>query len=287
MTNIEWLDRDEFPFESHYIDLEMGKMHYVDEGRGEPIVMVHGNPTWSYLYRHLIKDLSSGFRCIAMDHIGFGLSDKPADWIYSPEEQGKNVTALIESLNLEEITLVVQDWGGPIGLSYAINHPENIKRLIILNSWMWPVDNDWYYVAFSKFTGGSIGRFLIKRYNFFARVIMRQSYGDKKKLTEDIHRNYLMPLQKPEDRKGCWVLPGEILGSTAWLGNLWSRKSVIEDKPALIVWGMKDIAFREKELKVWSGTFPSADVVRLDKVGHYVQEEGVEELGLAVSRFLS
>lgn len=287
MTNIEWLDRDEFPFESHYINLEMGKMHYVDEGRGEPIVMVHGNPTWSYLYRHLIKDLSSGFRCIAMDHIGFGLSDKPADWIYSPEEQGKNVTALIESLNLEEITLVVQDWGGPIGLSYAINHPENIKRLIILNTWMWPVDNDWYYVAFSKFTGGSIGRFLIKRYNFFARVIMRQSYGDKKKLTEDIHRHYLMPLQKPEDRKGCWVLPGEILGSTAWLGNLWSRKSVIEDKPALIVWGMKDIAFREKELKVWSGTFPGADVVRLDKVGHYVQEEGVEELGLAVSRFLS
>ena len=287
MKSIEWLDRDEYPFESHYLDLEMGRLHYVDEGTGDPIVMVHGNPTWSYLYRHLIKDLSSEYHCIAMDHIGFGLSDKPTDWTYKPEEHGKNVAALMEALNLKDVTLVVQDWGGPIGLSYAIHHPENIKRLILMNTWMWPVDRDGYYRAFSKFTGGWIGRSLIRHYNFFARVIMRQSYGDKKKLTEKIHRHYLQPLQKAEERKGCWVLPGEILGSTAWLGNLWTRKSVIADKPMLIVWGMKDIAFREKELNVWLDTFPDAEVVRLAKVGHYVQEEGATELGQAVKQFLN
>jgi haloalkane dehalogenase len=220
-----------------------------------------------------------------MDHVGFGLSDKPTHWTYYPEEHAKNLSMLIEALDVKEVTLVVQDWGGPIGLSYAIDHPENVKRLVIMNTWMWPVNHDWYYVAFSKFTGGAIGRFLIKRYNFFARVIMRQSFGDKNKLTQHIHQHYLKPLQIPEERKGCWVLPGEIIGSTKWLDDLWSRKSVIEHTPKLIVWGMKDIAFREKELQIWIDAFPESDVFRLSHVGHYVQEEGKDRLGVAVKDF--
>jgi len=287
MNNPSWLDRGEYPFESRYLDLEMGQMHYVDEGSGQPVVMVHGNPTWSYLYRHLIKQLSPHYRCMAMDHLGFGLSDKPTDWTYLPEEHAQNVASLLEELELSDITLVVQDWGGPIGLSYAINHPERVRRLVIMNTWMWPVGSDWYYVAFSKLTGGSIGRFLIRRYNLFARVIMRQSYGDKGSLTERIHQHYLLPLQRPEERKGCWVMPGEILGSSAWLGDLWARRSVIAAKPKLIVWGMKDIAFREKELNTWLEAFPDAKAVRLEGVGHYVQEEAKDQLGEAVRRFLS
>lgn len=287
MASLAWLDRDEYPFQSRYLLLPMGNLHYVDEGSGEPVVMVHGNPTWSFLYRHLIKELSPRYRCVAMDHIGFGLSDKPADWTYRPEEQARNLAALIEALDLKDITLVVQDWGGPIGLSYAIDQPENVRRLVIMNTWMWPVNRDWYYMAFSRFTGGFIGRFLIRRFNFFARVIMRQSFGDKKKLTAHIHQHYLKPLDKPEERKGCWVLPGEILGSTPWLRELWAKRLAITDKPTLIVWGMKDIAFREKELNQWSAAFPHAEVVRLPTVGHYVQEEGAHDLGPAVKRFLN
>ena len=109
MNSIDWLDRDEYPFTSYFLDLSMGKMHYVDEGDGDPIAMVHGNPTWSYLFRHLIKELSSKHRCIAMDHIGFGLSDKPTDWTYFPEEHAKNTSSLINTLGLQDITLVVQD----------------------------------------------------------------------------------------------------------------------------------------------------------------------------------
>lgn len=109
-----WIDRKEYPFKSHFLQLEMGKMHYIDEGSGEPIVMVHGNPTWSFLYRHLIKGLSKNYRCIAIDNIGFGLSDKPADWSYYPEDHAKNLYLLIEKLDLKGITLIVQDWGGPI-----------------------------------------------------------------------------------------------------------------------------------------------------------------------------
>lgn len=287
MSTLAWLDRDAYPFTSHYLELEAGQMHYVDEGSGDPIVMVHGNPTWSYLYRHLIKALAPAHRCVAPDHLGFGLSDKPPAWTYLPREHGQHLTALIETLGLHNVTLIVQDWGGPIGLSYAVNHPDNVRRLIILNTWMWPVNHEWYYVAFGTFVGGLIGRFLIKRTNFFARVVMPLSYGDRKKLTPSIHQHYLKPLQNPEERKGCWVLPREILGSTAWLKDLWAQKSALNDKPTLIVWGMKDIAFREKELHVWTSTFPDAAVVRLANVGHYVQEEATEALERAVARFLN
>ena len=115
---------------------------------------------------------------------------------------------------------------------------------------------------------------------------MRQSYGDKTKLTARIHKHYLEPLQNPQERKGCWVLPREILGSTAWLENLWARKSQIDDVPKLIVWGMKDIAFRENELKVWANAFPEAEVVKLENVGHYVQEEGADRLSQHGNHFL-
>ncbi|MEW6602891.1 MAG: alpha/beta fold hydrolase, partial [Nitrospirota bacterium] len=126
MHDYSWIDRKEYPFKSHSLELEMGRMHYVDEGTGEPLVMVHGNPTWSFVYRHLINGLSKDYRCIAMDHIGFGLSDKPQNWSYYPEDHAKNFDIFIERLDLHNITLVVQDWGGPIGLSYAVNHPENV-----------------------------------------------------------------------------------------------------------------------------------------------------------------
>jgi haloalkane dehalogenase len=287
MKTPTWLNREAYPFEGHYFDLEMGKMHYVDEGEGEPIVMVHGNPTWSFLYRHLIKEFSSEHRCIAMDHFGFGLSDKPTGWSYLPEAQAQNLAALLDSLDLNEITLVVQDWGGPISLSYALDHPDKIKGLVILNTWMWPVNKDWYYLVFSKFTGGFLGQFLIKRFNFFASVIMPMAYGNSKKLTNKIHQHYLQPLQNAEERKGCWVLPREITGSTEWLDRLWNRRETLADKPKLIVWGMKDIAFREKELNGWLDTYPEANVVRLESVGHYVQEEGKAELSQALKRFLA
>jgi len=285
--DVDWIDRTTYPFEFHQLDLEMGSMNYVDEGTGEPVVMVHGNPTWSFIYRHLIRQLAPEYRCVAMDHIGFGLSDKPPNWSYRPRDHADNLVALIEALDLTDITLVVQDWGGPIGLSYAVDHPENVKRLVILNSWMWPVDRDWYYLAFSKFMGGPLGRVLIRRFNFFARFLMPQLYGDRRKLTDRIHRHYLEPLAEPDDRKGEWVFPREIVGSTDWLRALWSKRDRLADVSALIAWGMKDFAFREHELTAWRHVLPQASVVELEDAGHYVQEEAVEELGRAMNTFLA
>jgi len=116
-ANANWLDRDEYPFAPHYLTTPAGRLHYIDEGSGRPIVFVHGNPVWSFLYRNQIKALTSEHRCIAPDHIGFGLSDKPRDWTYLPAQHAANLEQLLEPMDLHDLTLVIGDWGGPIGIS--------------------------------------------------------------------------------------------------------------------------------------------------------------------------
>ncbi len=282
-----WIDQNEYPFTPQQFSLPMGTMSYVDEGNGEPIVMVHGNPSWSFEFRALIKHFSKTHRCIAPDHIGFGLSDKPTDWSYLPEEQAVNLEAFLESLDLENITLIAGDWGGPIGLSYAINHPEKIKNIVLTNTWMWSAKNDWYYQAFSGFVGGAIGRWSIRKYNFFANTILKSIYGDNSKLTPEIHRHFLMPLANPEERKGCWTFPKQIIASSDWLADLWSQRDALNGKIKLIAWGMKDIAFREKELNQWVEYFPDAKVVRYADAGHFVAEEKPDELIHELTAILS
>jgi haloalkane dehalogenase len=287
MHNTDWIDRNEYPFASHYFQTPAGKLHYVDEGSGEVVVMLHGNPAWSFLYRKLIKQLSPHYRCIAPDHIGFGLSDKPANWSYLPEEHAKNLEALIEHLGLKNITLVVGDWGGPIGMQYAVTHPDNVARLIVMNTWAWPVNRDFHYVSFSAFMGGPIGRLLIKRFNFFVTSFMRVAFGDKSKLGEHAHQHYKDALPTAASRKGCYIFPKQIIASTPWLEQLWNKFAVLKDKPALFVWGMKDVAFREKELQQWQQALPNSLTLRLNTVGHFVPEEAPEELGKAALAFLA
>lgn len=278
MTVPEWVDRSEYPYEPQEFETPAGMMRFVDEGAGEPIVMVHGNPYWSFEYRGLIRRLSDEYRCVAPDHIGFGLSDKPESWDYLPKSHARNLAALLDALELEDITFVVNDWGGPIGLSYALSHPERVKRIVITNTWCWSVADDWYYRLFSAFMGGPIGRRLIRKRNLFARGVVSAVFGDKTLLTPAVRRHITRPLSIPEQRRGTWVFPREIVGSSAWLADLWSRRSALAGKVRLIAWGMKDIAFREKELQTWRESFPAARVVRFREAGHFVAEEAPEEL---------
>jgi haloalkane dehalogenase len=271
-----WLDTTEYPFNPNYLSLPMGQMHYVDEGQGRPIVFLHGNPGWSFEYRAAIKEMSKTNRCIAPDHIGFGLSDKPYEWSYFPQHHAENFAALMAALDLDDITLVVNDWGGPIGMAYAIAHPQKIRRLVILNTWMWSVEDDPYYQKFSGFMGGLVGRFLIRYFNFFGKVVVRQALGDKKKLSKHIHQQIYRPLATAKNRKGCWTFPRHIIASSKWLDSLWQQRDKIKDKPAAIIWGMKDIAFREQELTVWENLMTHKKVIRLPEVGHYPQEEDTD-----------
>ena len=277
-----WLDEKEYPFKDHYFKTPYGDMHYVDEGSGDPIVFVPGNPSWSFEAREMIKSLSGEYRCIAVDHIGFGLSDKPFDFSYLPEDHARNLNTLLDSLDLQNITMVVGDWGGPIGLSYAINHPGRIKSAVITNTWLWSVKDDWYYAAYSSFVGGPIGRWLIRNRNFFAKNVVQMAFGDKSKLTPHIHKHYLEQFPTPEDRKGNWVFPAQVTGASDWLETLWNKRSVLNDKVKVIAWGGKDIAFREKELQTWIKAFPTATVMRFPNSGHFIPEENPLELAEAI-----
>ncbi len=273
--NIEeksWLDKDDYPFKSNYFDLPMGKMHFVDEGEGLPIVFVHGNPGWSFEFRNSIKELSKTNRCIAIDHIGFGLSDKPFEWNYLPINQAENFEQFMNHLNLDKFVLVVNDWGGPIGLSYALNHPEKIKHLIITNTWMWSSKDDSYYQMFSGFVGGPIGRFLIKNFNFFGKVIIKKCIVDKKNFNPTIYKH----LETKNDRKACWTLPKQIIDSSDWLQSLWNRRESLNNIPKTLIWGMKDIAFREKEFNIWNKELSNTTAIKLENVGHYPHEEATE-----------
>ena len=281
-----WINPRLYPYAAKACALPMGTLRYVDEGEGEPIVMVHGNPTWSFVYRKLIAGLSERYRCIVPDHIGFGQSSKPSDWSYLPRDHSVNLTRLLDGLNLEGITLVVQDWGGPIGLAYALEHPERVKRLVILNTWLWPVADDWYYQAFSAMLGGPFGRFMCRHFNLFVRGVVPMAYGDRAQLTREILRHYLAPLPTGDSRKGTWVFPGQIIGASDWLAALWAQRDRLVAKPAMIAWGMKDIAFREKELRKWQGLFPRAEVTRFAQAGHYVQDEAGEAIAQLMRAFI-
>src|ERR1043165_5299403 len=175
-----WVDRKEYPFGDNYFTLDGNRMHYVDEGIGEPVLFVHGTPSWSWDFRNVIKEISKTNRCIAADHIGFGLSDKPEDYPYSTLKHSENLEAFIDHLGLTNITLVVHDFGGPIGLNYAIKHPEKIKRLVILNTWLWSTKEEPEFKQAEMLLKSPLLPVLYKYFNFSARFMVPQSWGDKK-----------------------------------------------------------------------------------------------------------
>lgn len=286
MNGQSWVDAGLYPFRSHRLKADGGNMHYVDEGAGPVVLMVHGTPTWSFLYRKLIRRLSTTHRVIAPDQIGFGLSDKPRDWSYRPEDHARNLARLIDELGLRDITLVVHDFGGPIGLSYALDHPQNVRALVLFNTWMWSLEGTRAETA-SRFMGGGVGRFLYRRLNFSPRVLIRAAFGDRRKLTKEMHRHYIDAFPSPEQRLGPWVLARELIGSSAWYDSLWNRREALAGKRALLLWGMKDPTFGPPALERWRHALPGAQWVEFPEAGHFVQEEAPEEAGTRIADFLA
>lgn len=284
-----WLDRATYPFADRFVALPAGRLHYVDEGRGEAILFVHGTPTWSYEYRHLIRALSPTYRCVAPDHLGFGLSERPAGFGYTPAEHARNLAGFVDALGLGRFTLVVHDYGGPIGLPLCLDYPERVARLVLLNTWMWSFADDAEVRRKATFAGGIIGRFLYRASNFSLRVLTPYAYGDRRKLTAAIHRHYLAPFPTWDDRERVlWTLAREILGSSAYYTDLWERRDRLLGRPVLILWGMKDPAFTPRHLERWTAFFgDAARVARLEGVGHWPHEEAPEIVERELRAFLA
>jgi haloalkane dehalogenase len=272
-----WLDREAYPFETACVGLDAGAVHYVDDGPADggrgTLLLLHGNPTWSFMWRYVVGALRDEWRCVAPDLLGFGLSEKPADFSYRPADHAAVVESLVESLGLRDVVLLVHDWGGPIGLSYATRHPENVRGLVVTNTTMWPTESDAAAAAFSWLLGGPIGRAAARRYDVFGRLAMPLAFRDRSALTPAVHRHYLAPHARPEDRVGTWVFPREVTGSNDWLRELWGRRDAIRDHPTRLLWSVDDPFFRPRYLRTFEALFRSASVVRLRGVGHYAAEE--------------
>ena len=284
-----------YSFASHFFDRDGIRLHYLDEGQGEPIVMLHGNPTWSYYYRNLVAALRNRFRCIVPDHIGCGLSDKPQPprYDYSLKSRVDDLTALLDSLAIREnVNLIVHDWGGLIGMAWAARHVNAIRRLVVMNTAafhkpeskrlpfrLWVARNTW------------LGAWLIRSRNLFCK---HAANGCVKRhpLPVDVREWYLKPYDSWDNRVAVLKFvqtiplypdnPGyEIVSETE------AALPRFASTPTLIGWGMKDFVFDRAFLDEWARRMPHAEVHRFEDCGHYVLEDAVDELVPMISNFLA
>ncbi|WP_144209426.1 alpha/beta fold hydrolase [Shewanella donghaensis] len=283
------------PFDSHYLDRNGNKLHYINEGKGEPVVMVHGNPSWSYYYRNLVGALSSTNQCIVPDHIGCGLSDKPDDpqYDYTLENRIDDLEALLEHLDVKEnITLVVHDWGGMIGMGFAARYPERIKRLVFLNTAAFHLpESKPFPWALWVCRETILGTFLVRGFNAFSSIA---SYvGVKRKpMSKEVREAYVAPFNnwknristlrfvqdiplKPEDRN--YELVSDIADSL----------SKFSEVPTLICWGLQDFVFDKHFLAKWRQYMPHAQVTEFEDCGHYILEDASEDVIGLIQNFMA
>lgn len=275
---------------SKHLDTRHGRVHYLDQGPPSPdrtLLFVHGTPTNSYEYRHLIAALSATHRCIAPDHLGFGRSQRPAAFPYTPEAHADVLREFVDALRLERFTLVVHDFGGPIGLPLALADSSRVDRVILMNTWAWPLDDDKKMARGARFIGGSAGRWLYKYANASLRLIMPSAYGDRRKLTKIIHRQYLDVFRDRAARVlVLHALAKALLASRTHYEWLLNRVGQLRGRRALIVWGMKDSAFQPYQLDRWRSLVPAAEVVPIEGAGHWPHEEEPARVIEAIRRFL-
>jgi haloalkane dehalogenase len=282
-----WLDRQAYPFTVRSLTVPAGRLSYVDEGQGDPLLFVHGTPTWSFEYRHLIRALAPHRRCIAVDNLGFGLSARPRDFPYTPEAHAGVLAAFVDALGLDRFTLVAHDFGGPFALPLALAQPSRVRRLVLMNTWMWPFDDDPAMRRTARLAGGRLGRFLYRRFNASLKLITPKAYGDRRKLTPEIHAQYLAPFPDADGRERVlWALARALLGSRQHYESLWRRRERLAELPALLVWGLRDPTFGPAALARWRQLLPGAEVQELAAAGHWPHEEAPAEVAARVARFL-
>ncbi len=281
-----------YPFTPHYYSHHGMDMHYVDEGSGEPVVMVHGDPTWGFLYRNFIPPLSQHYRCIVPDQMGMGKSAVPQERsLYRLEQHCANLEALLLHLDVRDITLVLHDWGGPVGLGFATRHPERIKRLVLMNTW-----------AFAPWPGGPFPRlleiirsdrgeaFVLRKNGYLEPALLGTTYHNQK-LTSNVMEAYRAPFPTPESRLAmlCWsrdipVQENEV--SYAEMKRIESGLSLFSGIPVLLVWGMQDPVIPAPVLNRWQQLFPHATTHEIEDASHFLQEDAPERIVQWIEKFL-
>ena len=292
-----------YPFTPNYVEVrgrsedssEAGGhlMHYVDEGQGDPVLMVHGNPSWSFYYRDLIRELMSSHRVIAPDHIGCGRSTKPNDdhYDYTLATRVGDLGALVDSLDLRDITLVVHDWGGMIGMAWAAQHTDRIARLVVMNTAAFPLPAGKTFplsLALARTPG--IGALLVRGANAFSRGAVRYCVT-RRPMSKAVAAGYLEPYDSWAHRIAVHRFVQDIplkKNDRAYPIMKETGDALVHllDKPMLIFWGLKDFVFGQQFLDEWVRRFPKAEVHRFEDCGHYILEDAGEEIIPLIRQFV-
>lgn len=279
---------DLYPFRTGRLALPGGALSYVDEGAGRPVVLLHGNPTWSFYYRRLIAALRGTRRVIAPDHMGCGLSDKPQAYPYTLSQHIENVGALIDHLGLGTVDLVVHDWGGAIGMGWATRHPERVGRMVVLNTAAFLSPRLPWRIAVCRYP--LVGDLAVRGLNGFA--VGGTLMATARPMPPEVRRGYLLPYGSWADRVAIQRFVRDIPMTPAhptWavVDGIDRDLAALRGKPMLILWGGKDWCFSDAFLAGWLARFPEAEAVRFDDAGHYVLEDAHAAIVPRVARFLA
>lgn len=273
-----------FPFTSKWFDSRVGKVHYIDEGIGDPILFLHGNPTWSFLYRGIVIRLKKKFRCIAVDYPGFGLSERPSVYDYTPAEHAGIVRDLVQHLDLQNLTVMGQDWGGPIGMRVALDELPRVRALVMGNTWFWPLDS-WQGKAFAYVMSMAPMQSQILNRNFFVEQLLPM--GVKHPLPEEVMYHYREAMPTPSSRIGAAEFPIQLTAASSWLAKLENQvKDQLANVPLLLTWGLHDLLFTRPFMERFRETFRVVRVQRLD-AKHFIQEDAPKEIAEAIEDFLT
>ncbi len=288
-TGPDW--RRLYPFESHFVETECGRIHYVDEGSGPAVVLLHGNPTWSFMFRDLIRVLAdSGRRAIAVDHIGCGLSDKPqALSTYRLARHIGNVEQVLDSLGLERADLVLHDWGGAIGMGCAVRRPDRFGRIVLMNTAAFFIPRCPWRIRLARLPG--IGEIAVRGFNAFARAALRMASAAPERLTPEVRAGYLAPYGSYHDRVATLGFVRDIPfsprhPSRATLEAIQNGLDTLAGHRILLCWGMRDFVFTPEFLEIWRGYYPDAEVAEFPEAGHYLLEDAREEVNRVIREFL-
>ena len=276
-----WVPADLFPFQSRFLEIADQELHYIDEGSGPTLLLLHGNPTWSFLYRRIVLALRARFRCIAVDYPGFGLSRATPAYDFRPASHACVLEAFVDALDLTDVTFMVQDWGGPIGLWVAGRRPERVHGLVIGNTWAWPIEGDRHFERFSKVMGGRFGGLAIHYLNAFVNVLIPMGVT-RRRLPRRVMNAYRAPFSSKAARLPTHVFPREIRASASFLAEVEAGLDRLRALPALIVWGDRDPAFRARERERFERIFSNHQTRVLKGAGHYIQEDAPDEIAAAI-----